>query len=213
MKIQIAKLDLEIPYTQYEAYEKILPEHRVKRIRRFRFEADKVRSLAAGVLLQREIEAKGLTDRCEIKTGEHGKPYLEGEEVFHFSISHAGEYVALAFDAEPVGIDIEKVDLREKVAKRFYSAREQEEIRMARDESEKAIAFSKIWTGKEAFLKYKGCGLVDPIASIEVLDPAFWKKEQVFFSGMPFENSTYYVTVCSGKMVSVSEITDCFDFH
>lgn len=212
MKVQVAKLDLTLPYAHYEGYEEILPAERLERIRRFRFEEDKIRSLAAGVLLQKEMMARGLSDTCLLKTGEHGKPYLDGEGAFYFSISHAGEYAALAVSEWPAGIDIEKVGLREKVAKRFYSAREQEEIRLAQGAEKKAEIFTRIWTGKEAFLKYRGSGLTDPIASIEVLDPAFWQKEKVFFSGMLIGEGAYYLTLCSERMVSVPDIINVFDF-
>ena len=215
MKIRIAKIDPERPYEAYQYLEERIPEERRAKIQRFRFEPDKIRSLVAGVLLQEELDAY-LADQdaaCyELKEGEHGKPYLSGAEDFHFSISHAGEYVALVTDDQPIGIDIEKVQIRESVARRFYSKLEQKEIRVMQEADEKQgsgkraeIAFTKIWTGKEAYLKYTGNGITNALAEIEVLDPSFWKSEHVYFSGTPIADSAYYVTICSAKQVSISD--------
>lgn len=212
MNIQIVRVDLNTPYEKLSGLEQILPPERVERIRRFRFDADKIRSLTAGLMLRRAVEAylseKGCADsrtEYQIKTGAHGKPYLDGASDFHFSISHAGEFVALALDRNPVGVDIEKIRLREKVAKRFYSEREQAALRLAPEEK-RAQLFTQIWTGKEAYLKYTGSGLVDQIASIEVTDPAYWQAQHVFFAGTTVGDGGYYLTVCSGERVSAPEL-------
>lgn len=215
VKIRITKIDPERPYEEYQYLEDQIPEERRTKIQRFRFEPDKIRSLVAGVLLQEELGAYLAdrdTTRYELKEGEHGKPYLSGADDFHFSISHAGEYVALVIDDQPVGIDVEKVQIRESVARRFYSKREQEEIRVMQEADDKQgggnraeIAFTKIWTGKEAYLKYTGNGITNALAEIEVLDPVFWRTEHVYFSGTPIADGTYYVTICSEQQVSISD--------
>lgn len=214
VKIRVARINPDSPYEAYAIYEKYLPHERKEKIQRFRFEPDKIRSLIAGVLLRQELDAYLAdkdADAYEIKKGEHGKPYLAGADDFHFSISHAGAYVALAIDEQPVGIDVELVQIREAVARRFYSEREQEEIRFmqeadAKDDGKRAeIAFTKIWTGKEAYLKYTGNGITNALAEIGVLDPSFWRKEQIYFSGTAIADDTYYVTVCTQKQVSISD--------
>ncbi len=215
VKIRITKIDPERPYEEYQYLEDQIPEGRRKKIQRFRFEPDKIRSLVAGVLLQEELDAylANQDASCyELKEGEHGKPYLSDADDFHFSISHAGEYVVLVTDDQPIGIDVEKVQIRESVARRFYSKREQEEIRVMQKADEKqgggnraAIAFTKVWTGKEAYLKYTGNGITNALAEIEVLDPVFWRTEHVYFAGTPIADGTYYVTICSEKQVSISD--------
>lgn len=183
-------------------------------IERFRFEPDKIRSLIAGVMLRQELDRYFKdkdTSQYTVEKGEHGKLYLAGSDDFYFSISHAREYVALAIDDQPVGVDVEQVQIRENVAKRFYSEREQEEIRImqeadAKDGGKRAeIAFTKIWTGKEAYLKYTGSGLTNALAEIGVLEPSFWRSEHVYFSGTPIADGEYYVTICSQNQVSISD--------
>ena len=215
MKVRIAKINPESTYEAYAAYEEYLPPERREKIKRFRFEPDKIRSLVAGVMLQEELNAYTVdkdASRFALKEGEHGKPYLSGADDFHFSISHAGEYVALVIDDHPIGIDVEKVQIRESVARRFYSKREQEEIRIMQEADAKQgsgnraeIAFTKIWTGKEAYLKHNGNGITNALAEIEVLDPSFWRAWHVYFSGTPISDGAYYVTICSERQVSISD--------
>lgn len=216
MKIRVARINPDSPYEAYAVYENYLPQERKEKIQRFRFEPDKIRSLIAGVMLRQELDAY-LADKdvskYAIKEGEHGKPYLAGADDFYFSISHAGEYVALVIDDHPIGIDVEKVQIRESVARRFYSEREQEEIRIMQEADAKednannraAISFTKIWTGKEAYLKYTGNGITNALAEIGVLEPSFWRSEQVYFSGTLIVDGEYYVTVCSQSQISISD--------
>lgn len=210
MKILLAKVNTELPYAQYAHLETLLPKARIEQISRYRFDADKIRSLAAGVMLHRELELYCREKQLDMQTvtvvtGEHGKPYLEGATDFYFSISHAGEYVALAVDDEPVGLDVEKLQHRVNVAKRFYSEREQEAILQAQGPE---IEFTKIWTAKEAFLKYTGKGLADPLAEIDVLNLEFLQEKKVAFSGMPVGDGTYYLTVCSEKEINIGDFIE-----
>lgn len=86
-----------------------------------------------------------------------GKPYLLGYPDIHFSISHSGDYIACAVFESKVGIDIEWVgEYKEKLARRVCSKSELEQIEKAKD---KALEFTKLWTKKEAYLKFLGTGI------------------------------------------------------
>jgi 4'-phosphopantetheinyl transferase len=96
----------------------------------------------------------------EISVDEYGKPYLIGHPDFHFNISHAGRYVVCAFSDAPVGIDVEivaSVDM--KIAERFFARREQEYVFSQTSESARRVAFHRVWTMKEAYIKREGRGL------------------------------------------------------
>ena len=56
-----------------------------------------------------------------IKTGENGKPYIDGFE--HFSISHSGKAWAVLFDENECGLDIQYVKDRDvlSLARRWYN--------------------------------------------------------------------------------------------
>lgn len=79
----------------------------------------------------------------EIKTGTHGKPYLNGS--LYFNLSHSGNITALAVGEQEVGLDLELRDCRthQAVTRRLTPAERQED-------------FLKVWTAKEAYVKYRG---------------------------------------------------------
>lgn len=84
-----------------------------------------------------------------------GKPYIEGGP--HFSISHCRNALAVAVDDRPVGIDVESIRRWDAaLVERTMNADEQALI--ARD-ADPARAFIRLWTRKEAFLKWKGTGI------------------------------------------------------
>lgn len=90
-------------------------------------------------------------------TGWHGKPYLKNAPYVHSNISHSGCVAMCAVHNTPVGVDIQRIDRADSiVAQRFMSGRELEAFDAAPD---KDGMFYKIWTLKEAYVKYCGRGL------------------------------------------------------
>lgn len=147
-------------------------------------------------ILSNEIDAYGFLESVlkekfnikmpEIKKGPHGKPYFQGTDI-HFNISHSGDFKVLAIAETPVGVDIEKVrkaDLR--VAKRFC---ENEYNYITQKDSEHR--FFKVWTKKEAYLKYKGTGLRGGLDSFDV----FSLPEDI----NTFRFKEYFISVCGIK--------------
>ncbi len=138
------------------AYESVSPERRQK-TDRYRRESDRRLSLGAGVLLAYALREFGYADEPVFRTGEHGKPYIEGGP--EFSVSHSGEYVLCAVSDVPVGCDVELVAEQPRgVAKRFFTADEFAECTCAED-------FFRIWTRKESFIKATGLGMSLPLTS------------------------------------------------
>ena len=104
---------------------------------------------------------------CQIQRSEHGKPYLEGERLVYFNISHSGTYIVCAFSDAEVGIDIEKIaSPRYEVARRFFHPEEFRLLENGKFKNESL--FYDIWVVKESFLKYKGTGLTCPLSSFQV---------------------------------------------
>lgn len=143
----------------------LLDEEERARAGRYRFEADRARSIVARSAL-RELLGRAL-DRdpraLRFVTGEHGKPALADGAV-EFNVSHSGERVAIAIASAPVGVDIEHDrELRDvlALAKRFFSPSEAAAVE--RDPS----LFLSIWTAKESVIKAIGGGLTIELASFE----------------------------------------------
>ena len=88
-----------------------------------------------------------------------GKPHLS--IAVEFSVSHTKNAIAVAIDRQPIGIDVETIASAKRLAdahflERTMSAGERQQIAAAADP---AIAFTELWTQKEALVKARGTGL------------------------------------------------------
>lgn len=90
---------------------------------------------------------------------EHGKPYLENGP--YFSISHCKHAIAVAVSEMPIGIDIEHIrTAKPGLVAHTMNEEEQAEIWAAESPD---IAFTRLWTQKEAVLKMQGTGIISDI--------------------------------------------------
>ena len=90
---------------------------------------------------------------------EYGKPYLENGP--YFSISHCKHAIAVAVSEMPIGIDIEHI----RTAKHdlvAHTMNEDEQAQIWTAESPD-IAFTCLWTQKEAVVKMRGTGIISDI--------------------------------------------------
>ena len=125
-----------------------------------------VQSAIAHYHVKKYIAEKKKKDISEIKfaVNTHGKPYFT--EDIHFSISHSGEYVAIAFNDDEIGIDIEKKkQINRKLLNKAASKTESINFNFENFDDE----FLKMWTIKEAYFKYIGTGITD-IKAVSVSD-------------------------------------------
>lgn len=106
--------------------------------------------------------------------GPYGKPSLaeeHGTSLLRFNVSHSHELAVYAFVQEhEIGIDVEYVKQEfagEEIAQHFFSAYEVQTL-MALPESERAAAFFRCWTRKEAYIKAIGNGLSHPLDEFDV---------------------------------------------
>lgn len=152
----------------------------------YRREIDQRRFLTGRVLAKTVLGARlGVAPEsvvfdatCEDCGKPHGKPRLPGVE---FSISHSGDRVGLAVTSAPVGLDVETGDRKADEGLISYALNETEQ-RAIKDlpDAERANAFLRYWTRKEALMKATGKGLRIPLRSItldgatlvECTDPA-----------------------------------------
>ncbi len=154
----------------YLRYYSLMSEEKKRRVDRFRFEADKKRTVVGEMLARRVISEWCCVSEESIIFGiaEHGKPYAKGLNV-EFNISHSADMVVCVVDDNPVGVDIEKirpVDLN--TAKRIFDKEETKYIFDCLPDLENynhylndAVLerFFELWTKKEAYGKCFGKGL------------------------------------------------------
>lgn len=144
----------------------------------------------------------------------YGKPYFAGHDNATLSISHAGYLVGCALVLEEdgkiasqVGIDVQNVDYdmdrATRIAERYFSNGEKLLLApLAADEAEYCRMFTRIWTRKEALLKYRGVGMAE-ISSADTASAAlpcvFEEAEQTLTyldRNEKKREELYYITVC-----------------
>lgn len=107
-------------------------------------------------------------DEMEFATNQYNKPYLAGNDMFHYNLSHSGEWVVCAVDETPIGIDIEKMDHHPKLPLDVLSPEEKLAYDSFLGPMDKSLFFYKIWTRKESYIKAIGIGLQMPLDGIDV---------------------------------------------
>ena len=139
-------------------------------VARFRFPSDKNRSLWAELFARwRLAEAAGLSPSAvEIAHDEKGKPVWPGGGLA-LSLSHSGEYIAVAVGKEAIGVDVEKKRKTPPgVAKRWFRP-EENALLESLPEPERTNMFFRLWTLKEAALKFAGEGLSGGLETVDCL--------------------------------------------
>ena len=132
----------------YDKMLMLIPKERAEKANKLFKENDRILSAAAGFMVT-EIFGKDAFEKMSYS--EHGKPFFEHGK--HFSISHSGKFAVLAVSEGNIGIDIEtKVSSDERVARRCFTEEEQAFAKMSTEN------FLRIWTAKEAVLKFLGTG-------------------------------------------------------
>lgn len=109
----------------------------------------------------------------EFGYSEHGKPILPSKSfVFNNSNSNEMSSVAILFNSRAIGVDlsheeqqsISPIDFIDQF-KDMFSDGELLQLNAIENQEERYIKFNQLWTLKEAFTKYLGCGLNLEISS------------------------------------------------
>lgn len=161
-----------------------LCEGRRQKIDRLISKEAKIRSLAAGFLLLKALERRGLSDNAVIYEG--GKPCVARENVY-FNLSHSGKRAMCVASENEVSCDCQEIGLYNKnLAKKYFFEREITAIERAED---KNAEFCRIWTLKESLLKLDGKG----ISGLKCADTA--ADNECFFKEYELSDG-YKYTVC-----------------
>lgn len=92
----------------------------------------------------------------DILMSEKGKPYIDGSKIF-FNISHCDGLAVCVLSDKPVGVDCESVrKASTAVMKKCFGSIEADYVYSSED---KNIAFTRIWTLKESYVKMTGDGV------------------------------------------------------
>ncbi len=143
-------------------------------VRRLRAPADKSRSLWAELFARwRLAEIAGLRpEDVALAHDENGAPLCRGADLA-LSLSHSGPYIAVATGRRAAGVDVERRrKASDAVARRWFRPEEAALLR-ALPEEDRARAFFRFWTIKEAALKHSRQGLAGGLETVDCL--ALWK--------------------------------------
>ena len=168
--VTIVKIEPELSFTQFEELLSITSDEKEKQIRKYRFFIDKQNSLVGDVVSRIEICKRSGVNNAILSFGknEYGKPFLKNNADIHFNISHSLNYVAVAIDDTPVGIDIEEIKEADlKIAERFFAPDELVYV-LGAGRQRITERFFEVWTKKESNIKWKGLGLSKPLPSFSV---------------------------------------------
>lgn len=182
----------------YDAASLKIDRSRREKLSGFRQEADRQRSLGAGLLLQfayrtytahRQEPEPAQQSRLRVITleellnlpapeefvyvyGKQGKPAVEEPAGFYFSLSHSGDYVLCSVADREIGADIQQTGSRvkETMLRRVMTEKEIKAYNCLKDEDKKK-AFYRCWTIKESYCKLTGRGLSEDMRFFQI-DPS-----------------------------------------
>ncbi len=177
---------------------------RQARITRLQDKQKRAQCAAAGLLLTYLFGHDGQPP--SLTHGSRGKPYLIGENVPFFSLSHSDDWVFCAVADSDVGLDAqENTPYRDKVAARWFTDHERDWL--AEDPDGR---FASLWAKKEAYCKFTGFGLVLPPSSFTVPCPADgWDEDnRCCWKEFTFPaESPIAVAMCCGAKEEFGDIT------
>jgi 4'-phosphopantetheinyl transferase len=175
-EVHVWQIDLASGDVTPAAHFGVLSHDEKERAERFIAERDRHRFVVAHSALRRILSLYTGTDASSIvfDIGEYGKPALPAGacEAIRFNLSHSGDVALCAVTrACDVGVDVEEIRTdgsMSRIATHFFSAAEQRLLDRVSAEC-RAETFTRIWVGKEAYLKATGRGVGAGLSSFSVM--------------------------------------------
>lgn len=173
--VHIWRINLNQPESQLQSFRETLSSDEIARAERFYFPEHRQRFVAGRGSLRAilgqylDIDPK----QVEFEYQPRGKPLLAAKfanQGLLFNLSHSQDLALLGVSYQhQIGVDLEYIRTMsdvEGLAKRFFSPREYDYLRLFSSEEQQQIFF-RYWTCKEAYLKATGDGLVQ-LEEIEI---------------------------------------------
>lgn len=127
-------------------------------------------NIGASTVLDEALKEYGLNLKSEeMCAGRFGKPYLKNHSKLCFNLSHSGRYAAGAIGDSELGIDIQKIGKpNNKLARRFFTDNEYNNIISQKDDKAVQKLFYRYWALKESFIKAVGRGMNIALNEFEI---------------------------------------------
>jgi 4'-phosphopantetheinyl transferase len=175
-EVQLWRVDLAAVAAGEPRWQQLLSDDERVRAERFHFSRDRQSFVAVRALLRTILGAYIASDPRDLtfQYSDKDKPALGPPHANHdmaVNVSHSGAVALLAFiRGQQIGVDVEHIRQdfdADGIARRFFSAHEQEEL-SALAPAERYTAFFRCWTRKEAYIKATGAGLSLPLRQFDV---------------------------------------------
>jgi 4'-phosphopantetheinyl transferase len=173
--VHIWRINLNSSESQLQFFRETLSSDEIARAQRFYFPEHRQRFIAGRGTLRAILgQYLGIDPKqVEFEYQPRGKPLLAAkfaDKGLLFNLSHSQDLALCGVSYQnQIGVDLEYIrtmsDL-EGLAKRFFSSREYEYLRLISPQEQQQIFF-RYWTCKEAYLKATGDGLVQ-LEEIEI---------------------------------------------
>jgi 4'-phosphopantetheinyl transferase len=102
--------------------------------------------------------------------GQYGKPELQDHRL-QFNVSHSGDHALIAVSHHTLGVDLEHINRKntdiDGMIEMVCHPTEKAALHKL-PESEKALAFYRLWTQKEAYCKMSGLGLQQAMPAVQL---------------------------------------------
>lgn len=135
-------------------------------------------------LVRRDI----LHEMPQISYTPEGRPLLANCPQLCISISHCRQAIAVAVHHSRVGVDVESI--RRYSASLVERSFNEEERRLIAEAQDKDSEFSRLWTRKEAYLKYTGTG-IQGMDSLQQVPP-----EAARIETRPLPQGKGWISIC-----------------
>lgn len=161
VQVYVADVSMLNEASAFERLMRLVPEYRREKAMRFKFLKGQVQSLGVGLLLKKACEDFGIAGAdAHIAYCENEKPVLADFPNVHFNLSHSAGRVMCCISTCEVGCDVELVKGEKgRLAERFFKPSETEWIQHFATEELRSVAFYRLWTLKECYMKVTGLGL------------------------------------------------------
>jgi 4'-phosphopantetheinyl transferase len=169
----------------------ILDEQERERAMRFRTPQQRDAFTASHALVRTALSAYASCAPADWRfaISPQGCPAVLGDSELSFSLTHSGLRAAVAIGAgQALGLDLEPIRPERDpltLARRFFGAAEAAWL-IGLPPGERPAGFAALWTLKEAVLKARGCGLTEPLQSVEVELDSSGRPVQVQAPGGPW---------------------------
>lgn len=211
IEVRFLKFDISEKRDAYNL-SKYTSEEKMKKINKFKNDADYNRSVYADIMIRQFFMEKFSLTNEEVKIvyDSLGKPYVENYGNVYFSVSHSGSYVMAAFGLKPIGVDVEELrnmDFK-GLASRYFDHLEENYIFDIDDKDEIMKRFYEIWTVKESYTKLLGAGLSRGLKYFVVEKPMDKKNEfnvknkslgEIYLAKSYGIDKNYIFSVCSDR--------------